>query len=230
MAERPTPRHGAPDPEDGPPRSDLGRRLRRRRAELGLTREEVAARAGMAEAYVAHLEEHSTAAPDSGTLLRLAGALRTTPRELGGGYAGLPAGLGQASRNPRLDELSEQECRELLSTHGVGRFSVSTEGAPVVLPVNYTVVDGAIVFRTREGSVLSEGFGREVAFEVDRVDDALSQGWSVLVHGTAQPVTDRAEAERLAERAYSEPWAGGERDLWVRIEPTALTGRRIEAG
>ncbi|MEU2356304.1 pyridoxamine 5'-phosphate oxidase family protein [Streptomyces misionensis] len=230
MTERPTPRHGAPDPEDRPPRGDLGRRVRRRREELGLTREEVAARAGMAEAYVAHLEQHSTAAPDSGTLLRLAGALRTSPQELGGGHADLPAGLGRASRHPRLGELSEQECRELLSTHGVGRFSVGTEGAPVVLPVNYTVVDGAIVFRTREGSVLGEGFGREVAFEVDRVDDALSEGWSVLVRGTAQPVTDRAEAERLAERAYSEPWAGGERDLWVRIEPTALTGRRIEAG
>ncbi|OIK28242.1 helix-turn-helix domain-containing protein [Streptomyces malaysiense] len=230
MAERPTPGHGESEPEDPPARGDLGRRLRRRRAELGLSREEVAARAGMAEAYVAHLEQHSTAAPDSGTLLRLAGALRTSPQELGGGYAGLPSGLGQAAREPRMDELDEQECRELLSTHGVGRFSLSTEGAPVVLPVNYTVVDGAIVFRTREGSVITQGLDREVAFEVDRVDDALSEGWSVLVRGTARVVGDPVEAERLAGRAYSTPWAGGGRDLWVRIEPAAYTGRRIEAG
>ncbi|MEW2625486.1 pyridoxamine 5'-phosphate oxidase family protein [Streptomyces sp. NPDC048106] len=230
MAERPAPRHGEPESEGGPARGDLGRRLQRRRAELGLTREEVAARAGMAEAYIAHLEHHSTAAPDSGTLLRLAGALRVSPQELGGGYSGLPSGLGQASRNPRMAELGERECRELLSTHGVGRFSVSTEGAPVVVPVNYSVVDDAIVLRTREGSVITQAFGREVAFEVDRVDDALSEGWSVLVRGTARPVTDPGEAARLTERARSAPWAGGERDLWVRIEPTAYTGRRIEAG
>ncbi|MFF8991344.1 helix-turn-helix domain-containing protein [Streptomyces sp. NPDC014983] len=233
----PTPQSGAPEPgdrppapADGPPRGDLGRRLRRRRAELGLSREEVAARAGMAEAYVAHLEQHSTAAPDSGTLLRLAGALRTSPQALGGGFAGLPSGLGQASRDPRFGELGEQECRELLSTHGIGRFAFSTEGAPLVLPVNYSVVDGAIVFRTREGSAITQGFDREVAFQVDRVDDAFSEGWSVLVRGTAHAVTDPDEAQRLTRRAYSTPWAGGGRDLWVRIEPMAYTGRRIEAG
>ncbi|MGW2485834.1 helix-turn-helix domain-containing protein [Streptomyces sp. NPDC001606] len=245
MAERTPPPHQQSPPQDQPahedalhqdpldpaapqPPGDLGRRIRRRRTELGLSRDELAFRAGMAEAYVAHLEEHSTAAPDAGTLLRLAGALRTSPADLAGGHTSLPAGIGQAARYARLGELDEQECRELLATHGVGRVSVSTEGAPVVVPVNYSVVDGAIVFRTSPGSVTTRGLGHEVAFEVDRVDDALSQGWSVLVRGTARAVTDPAETRRLAEHAYSTPWAGGERDLWVRIEPSALTGRRID--
>ncbi|MET8247677.1 pyridoxamine 5'-phosphate oxidase family protein [Streptomyces sp. NPDC005202] len=213
---------------DRPPQGDLGRRIARRRRDLGLTREEAASRAGMAPSYLAHLEEHSTAAPDAGVLLRLAGALQTAPAELGGGYVDLPPGIGRAARAPRLAELSEQECRRLLSTHGVGRLAVPTDSAPVVVPVNYTVVDDAIVVRTRPGTVPAQGLGREVAFEVDRVDDALSQGWSVLVRGPAQDVTDPDAVRRLAERAYSAPWAGGERDVWVRIEASTITGRRID--
>ncbi|MFF7969871.1 pyridoxamine 5'-phosphate oxidase family protein [Streptomyces sp. NPDC007905] len=228
MAERTTPQHRTQDPAASPAQGDLGRRIERRRRELGLTREEVAFRAGMAEGYVAHLEEHSTAAPDASTLLRLAGALRTSPAELGGGHFGLPAGLGRAARYPRLAELSERECRELMATHGVGRIAVTGEGAPVVVPVNYSVVDVTIVFRTTQGSVATQGLDREVAFEIDRVDDALSQGWSVLVRGTARAVTDPDEVGHLAEHAYSTPWAGGERDLWMRIEPAAYTGRRID--
>ncbi|MFG3659416.1 alcohol dehydrogenase catalytic domain-containing protein [Streptomyces sp. NPDC047706] len=64
---------------------------------------------------------------------------------------------------------------------------------------------------------------------VDRIDDALSQGWSVLVRGTARAVTEPDEARRLEERAYSMPWVGGRRDVWVRIDPVGITGRRIES-
>ncbi|MFF5497782.1 helix-turn-helix domain-containing protein [Streptomyces aquilus] len=213
-----------------PPQGDLGRRIQRRRTELGLTREELAFRTGMTQAYLAHLEEHSTAVPKAGTLLRLAGALRTTTTDLGGGNVDLPAGVGRAARTPRLTELSEQECRRLLSTHGVGRVAVptGTGAAPVVVPVNYSVVDGALVFRTRQDSVPAQGLDQEVAFEVDRVDDALSQGWSVLVRGRAEAVTDPDAVRHLAERAYSTPWAGEGRDLWMRVELTAVTGRRID--
>jgi hypothetical protein len=219
-----TPSYGA----DQSPQGDLGRRIERRRTELGLTREQVAFRAGMAPSYLAHLEEHSTAEPKAGTLLRLAGALRTTPTELGGGNVDLPPGVGRAAGTPHLTELSEQECRRLLSTHGVGRLAIPTGGAPVVVPVNYSVLDDAIVFRTRQDSVPAQGLDQEVAFEVDRVDDALSQGWSILVRGRAEAVTDPDAVRRLAEQAYSDPWAGGVRDLWIRIGLAVVTGRRID--
>jgi hypothetical protein len=62
---------------------------------------------------------------------------------------------------------------------------------------------------------------------VDRIDEAFSEGWSVLVRGPARAVTDPDEAARLDEQAYTTPWAGGPRDLWLRIEPVAVTGRRI---
>jgi hypothetical protein len=207
--------------------TDLGRRLALRREELGLSREETACRAGMACSYLHYLEEQPTAAPGVATLLKLAGALETTVLELTGGDVDLPPGMGQAGRHPKFTELSTQECGSLLSTHGVGRVAVPTASGPVIVPVNYSVVDGAIIFRTDPHAVPSQASDSQVAFEVDRIDGAFSQGWSVLVRGHARAVTDPDSVQRLQERAFSMPWAGGQRDLWIRIDPLSITGRRI---
>lgn len=212
---------------EGPPSGDLGRRLAARRTQLGLTREEAAVRAGMDPGYLRHLEEHAGAAPGQGALLKLAGVLETTLATLTGGDADLPPGPGQAGRTPEFTELSRTECGDLLSTHGVGRLAVPTDQGPVIVPVNYSVVDGTIVFRTAHGATPSLASGLPVAFEIDRIDDAFSQGWSVLVRGHARMVTDLGEVQRLAAQAYSTPWAGGRREVWVRVEPYAVTGRRI---
>ena len=55
--------------------------------------------------------------------------------------------------------------------------------------VSGPVVEGAIAFRTEPGSTPSQASGRQVAFEVDRVDDAFISGWSVLIRGHARTVT-----------------------------------------
>jgi nitroimidazol reductase NimA-like FMN-containing flavoprotein (pyridoxamine 5'-phosphate oxidase superfamily) len=212
---------------EGRPLGDLGRRITQRRTELGLSRQETATRAGMAPAYLQYLEERPTADPGAGTLLRLAGALKTTVWHLTGGDTRLPPGLGRAARTPRFTELTETECRSLLSTHGVGRLAVPTDSGPVVVPVNYSVVDGGIVFRTEPGTAPALADGQRVAFETDRIDEAFSEGWSVLVRGPAKTVTDPDEVARLEEQAFSTPWAGGRRELWLRIEPVSVTGRRI---
>ena len=211
----------------GAPTGVLGRRLAARRVQLGLTREETAARAGMATGYLRHLEEHADAAPSQGPLLKLAGALRTTISALTGGDADLPPGPGKAGRDPEFTELTRTECADLLSTHGVGRLAVGTALGPVIVPVNYSVVDETVVFRTAHGTTPSLASGSAVAFEVDRIDDTFSEGWSVLLRGHARMVTDIGEEHRLAQQAHSTPWAGGRRDVWVRIEPYAVTGRRI---
>src|SRR5689334_10308282 len=109
---------------------DLGRRLARRREDLGFTREETAARAGMALGYLQYLEEQPTAAPGTSTLLRLAGALRTTLTELTGGEVEVPPGPGRSARQAELTELTPQQCRALLATHGVGRIAVPTVEGP----------------------------------------------------------------------------------------------------
>ncbi|MFF7969886.1 pyridoxamine 5'-phosphate oxidase family protein [Streptomyces sp. NPDC007905] len=215
------------DPATEAPLGDLGRRLAARRAQLGLTRRQVAARAGLAPGYLRYLEERPGAAPGPGVLVRLAEVLQTTVNELAGGAVDVPPGPGRAGRAPRFTELGPAECRSLLATHGVGRLAVSTPSGPVIVPVNYSVVDGAIVFRTASGATPSLSAGSRVAFEVDRIDDAFSQGWSVLVRGFARTVTDPREVQKLADQAHSTPWVGGSRDLWVSIDPDTVTGRRI---
>ncbi len=88
--------------------------------------------------------------------------------------------------HPQLSDLGPGACRTVLSTHGVGRIAVTaSDGRPAVVPVNYEVVDNAIMFRTAPDSVPAAAVGTDVAFEVDHVDEALSQGWSVLAVGPA---------------------------------------------
>jgi transcriptional regulator with XRE-family HTH domain len=205
---------------------DIGRRVAHERTRQRLTRAELADRAGLSTTYLAYVEERP-ANPNVATLTRLADALGITAARLRGGGADLPPGEGQAAYHPELRELGEDECWDRLAAHGVGRIAVSTPDGLAVVPVNYDVVDGAIVFRTEPGAVPAAGVGTDAAFEVDQVDEAMSGGWSVLAHGRARAVTEPDEVRRLAECAYSRPWAGGERPLWVVIEPTRLTGRRI---
>ncbi|MFF2808067.1 pyridoxamine 5'-phosphate oxidase family protein [Streptomyces sp. NPDC058000] len=123
--------------------------------------------------------------------------------------------------------LGPDECRELLSTHGVGRVAVTLDDAPAVFPVNYTVVDNVIAYRTQPGSGPAAAAGHEVALEVDHIDEAFSQGWSVLAVGPAEVVTGFYESRTFEERAYSAPWAGSGRSQWIAIRPTRLSGRRI---
>jgi nitroimidazol reductase NimA-like FMN-containing flavoprotein (pyridoxamine 5'-phosphate oxidase superfamily) len=211
----------------GSARGDLGRRLAWRRGELGLAMQEVADRAGIDSGYLQYLEESTVAAPARGTVLRLAGALETTVTALTGGEVDLPPGLGQAGRHPEFVELDVEECWRRLSTHGVGRLAVVSADGPMVLPVNYSVVDGVIAFRTAPRSTAAHVVGTSVAFEVDHIDEVFSRGWSVLVRGRARGVTDPDEIRRLADKAYSTPWAGGRREMWVCVDPVAVTGRAI---
>ncbi|MEU2773578.1 pyridoxamine 5'-phosphate oxidase family protein [Streptomyces sp. NPDC007162] len=208
---------------------DIGRRVAVQRRRRGLSRAETARRARMAPDYLAYLEERP-ADPSAAALIRLAAALGTSVTALRGGGMDLPPGQGRALLRPQLRDLDADECRALLSTHGVGRIAVtSADGRPAVVPVNYEVVDDAIVFRTAPRSVAASAAETEVAFEVDHVDEALSQGWSVLAVGPASVVTDPEAVRGLARRAHSTPWAGGVREMWVSIRPTSLTGRRITA-
>ncbi|KUO06262.1 pyridoxamine 5'-phosphate oxidase family protein [Streptomyces caeruleatus] len=206
---------------------DIGRRVAVERRRQKLSRGETARRARMSPEYLAYLEERP-ADPTVATLIRLADALGTTVTALRGGGFDLPPGQGHALLHPQLRDLGPEECRTLLSTHGVGRIAVSTsDGRPAVAPVNYEFVDDAIVFRTAPDTLPAAAVGTDVAFEVDHVDEALSQGWSVLAVGPASVVTEPDAVRSLARHAHTTPWPGGQREMWVSIRPTSLTGRRI---
>jgi nitroimidazol reductase NimA-like FMN-containing flavoprotein (pyridoxamine 5'-phosphate oxidase superfamily) len=134
-----------------------------------------------------------------------------------------------------IEELDEAESLQLISAGGIGRIAYVSRFGPAVLPVNYKWHDGAIVFRTTRHSALDEdlqtgiaGGDYLVAFEIDEIDTAQRQGWSVLVQGPAHHI--ESESERAAaERAGVEPWPAGERELFLRIVPSRVTGRRIKA-
>lgn len=87
-----------------------------------------------------------------------------------------------------------------------------------------------IIFRTAPDTLLALYANGWVSFETDRLDEALHAGWSVLVHGRAHKVTDEREVKRLEDRTHLEPWADGARDVYVRIAPTRISGRRIQPG
>jgi transcriptional regulator with XRE-family HTH domain len=205
---------------------DVGRRIAQRRRDLGLSREEVAERAGMASTYVEYLEEQAAQVPRV-NVARLALALKTSVDELSGGTVFLPPGRRPPAAQPSLETLTERECRRLLAPGGVGRFVFTTQRGPVAVPVNYRMLEGDVVFRTADDTSLTAAVGEEpVSFEVDHLDEAMSEGWSVLVTGRVRKATDAEETQRL-EKLGVGPWAGGERSVYMRLEPREVTGRRI---
>lgn len=111
----------------------------------------------------------------------------------------------------------------------IGRIAFGTVSGAVVFPVNFAVVAGTIVIRTGEGTMLAEHADERVAFEVDHIDEALCQGWSVLVGGQAHRVAHPAELEHMQQDAAIWPWPGDGRDVYVRVIPDTITGRRIES-
>lgn len=207
---------------------DLGRRIAHRRQELGLSVNELAERAGMAPAFLEWVETQP-AEFGMGSVARIAAALGTSRQELLGGDQGVPPGRGSRDRRILLSELTDEECRSRLGREGVGRVVFQMGGTLIVRPVNYRVVDGCVLFRTQPGGALATAVGRRVVLEVDRIDDVMAQGWSVLVSGIAEE--DRRDVERPGAREEEpQPWAGGPRELLVRICPSRVTGRELRPG
>jgi uncharacterized protein len=130
-----------------------------------------------------------------------------------------------------MRDLSREECLELLETHSFGRLAVNGSGdlPPLVRPINYALdrPSQSVVFRTDPGSKL-HGVIRSAtaAFEIDGVDETSHTGWSVVIHGIGNEVTDASSVRRF-ERLGLETWAPGETAHWVRLRAGTVSGRRI---
>jgi nitroimidazol reductase NimA-like FMN-containing flavoprotein (pyridoxamine 5'-phosphate oxidase superfamily) len=136
--------------------------------------------------------------------------------------------LGSAARSHALRTLSPAECFDLLESGGIGRVGFSSADGIMMLPVNFAVTAKAIIFRTAPDTLLALCANARVSFEADRFDEALHEGWSVLVQGRAHMVTQEHEVRRLQDRTRLQPWAPGARDVYVRITPTRISGRCIQ--
>ena len=133
---------------------------------------------------------------------------------------------GDYDRNG-LEILTDDECWRFLDAHHVGRLAVSIANQPEIFPVNYVVHRRSIVFVTAEGTKLAGALlGAGVSFEIDAADPLFHTGWSVVVRGQADEITqldDLVEVQELPLRA----WGPGDKRRYVRVTPLRLTGRRI---
>jgi hypothetical protein len=141
-----------------------------------------------------------------------------------------------APNEPFLDRLDEAECLRLISPGGIGRIVYMGRYGLTVLPVNYKLHDGSILFRTGQdsptGEDLQTGIAHaeyQVAFEIDNIDPAAHEGWSVLIHGPAHQMTTDTE-RALVEESGVEPWGPGPKELAIRITPDRIAGRRLRRG
>ncbi|HVM39793.1 MAG TPA: pyridoxamine 5'-phosphate oxidase family protein [Acidimicrobiia bacterium] len=126
-----------------------------------------------------------------------------------------------------LEVIPREDCVRLLGTTMIGRVGVVVAGRPVVLPVNYVVDGDRVIFRTDDGTKFDAAVrGEFVAFEIDDVDSMYHQGWSVLVTGVAEEITDPTELDRVRMLPLR-PWAHGAKAHFVRIVPVTISGRRI---
>lgn len=142
------------------------------------------------------------------------------------------AGMGATKHDRGIDflEMGRDGCMRMLAaaSGGVGRIALSVSPA-TIRPVNYAFDDQtqSVVFRSALGSKLREGLSSgTAAFEIDGTDPAEQTGWSVIIVGEAEEVTDPGEIERL-DAFELEPWAPGAKTHWVRISATSVSGRRI---
>ena len=123
-----------------------------------------------------------------------------------------------------MGALDVEECLVLLRWENIGRLAVGVRGeAPLVVPVNFVVHEGTVVFRSDDGPKLDRVREQPVSLQVDRFDQFRRIGWSVLVRGTAHEV----DPDELVE-VEIDAWAPGDKRHWVRIVPTAISGRRLE--
>jgi nitroimidazol reductase NimA-like FMN-containing flavoprotein (pyridoxamine 5'-phosphate oxidase superfamily) len=125
-------------------------------------------------------------------------------------------------------ELTYRECLDVLTAECVGRVAFCTPRGPEIVPLNYRVVDDAVVFRTTPYSVLgSHGRDARMVLEVDRLSAAAKAGTSVVAHGRCLPVSSTGERELIRLFHDPDPWADGPRWLYLKLVWTSLTGRRI---
>jgi nitroimidazol reductase NimA-like FMN-containing flavoprotein (pyridoxamine 5'-phosphate oxidase superfamily) len=126
-----------------------------------------------------------------------------------------------------LEVLTHEECLILLGRATLGRVGLSIGALPTVLPVNFRLVDGHVVFRTGVGSKLDAATrGAVIAFEVDEVDALSHTGWSVVVTGVAEEAPPAGWAGEIASTAVPR-WApqGSSRLLFLATD--IVSGRRI---
>jgi nitroimidazol reductase NimA-like FMN-containing flavoprotein (pyridoxamine 5'-phosphate oxidase superfamily) len=122
-------------------------------------------------------------------------------------------------------ELTEAESWRLLAGVSLGRIVFTQHAMPAIRPVNHLVDDRTVVIRSHLGAAI---VGRDVVdgavvcYEADDIDAVRHTGWSVIVTGMARLVRDPAAVRRY--QRLLQPWADGQTDYVIAVEPQLVTG------
>lgn len=126
-----------------------------------------------------------------------------------------------------VEVLDASACWDLLREVSVGHLALLVDGHPEIFPVNYKVDHQSVVFRTGEGTKLQAAAGpTAVALEADGTDQEKRTAWSVQVKGHAVVLEPSPDLMRGVGLTLF-PWQAGHKDHFVRIIPTAVSGRRF---
>lgn len=129
--------------------------------------------------------------------------------------------------NP-ITEITEDSCWGYLASQQVGRLVTCVDGQAQIYPVNFVLDGESVVFRTAEGSKLAQLLvNNRVAFQVDGWN--LDKGWSVVVKGTADLISDEDELAR-ADKMPLLPWIPTVKKNYVRITCDQVSGRAFQFG
>lgn len=127
-----------------------------------------------------------------------------------------------------VNSLTDDQCWDRLAEQELGRLVTNAGGVLDIFPVNYTLDGRALVFRTAEGTKLTElTINEEVLFEVD--DYTSEDAWSVVVRGTARRL-DTADEVAAADTLPLKPWIPTLKYNYVRITAASLSGRDFRRG
>jgi nitroimidazol reductase NimA-like FMN-containing flavoprotein (pyridoxamine 5'-phosphate oxidase superfamily) len=126
----------------------------------------------------------------------------------------------------QAEALTSEASLDLLGSVPFGRIAYTDKALPAVQPVPFLMDQGSVIIRTGTDSRLGAvTHSTVVAFQADQLDPQTREGWSVMIVGRAEPVTDPAEAQRLGERSL-ESWFDSDDGQFIRISVELVDGWR----
>jgi nitroimidazol reductase NimA-like FMN-containing flavoprotein (pyridoxamine 5'-phosphate oxidase superfamily) len=123
-----------------------------------------------------------------------------------------------------VEELSLEECWQLLELEEFGRLAYRLVDEVHMVPINYAVDAGTLLFRTGSGNkLLAAALHSDVAFEIDWHDDLAA--WSVVVRGQLRLLHE--DEQHRVDGMLVQPWVPTLNYDVVELTPVSVTGRRF---
>lgn len=118
--------------------------------------------------------------------------------------------------------LNIDECWTLLSGEEFGRLAYRLADEVHLVPINYIVDEGSLLFRTASGNkLLAAALHSDVAFEIDWHGE--DSAWSVVVRGRLRRLEEQ-ELRRL-DRLPDRSWVPTLKYDAVELLPEVVSGR-----